>query len=377
MSSVSGANVRFTKLFHICFAQNIPFVAYLLPGSNDLKIAIQYKSLPRTINLSEIAKCKGFIVAPFDLDNHLPVRLIEPDLLLNSEVSDEQLSILRNVELFRDIESTHGTVKSTTQEQYTQKVTEGKKKIADGSFEKFVLSRTLVETAHEGFDPSLFLELVHKAYPNTLRYVFNIPGAGCWMGATPEPLVSMKGNSVQVTSLAGTQKMSDNLVDDISWGTKELIEQRFVTTYIEDSIKKFGETEYTIDGPSNFRAANVVHLKTVFNIKSLNIRSKFGDFVKEIHPTPSVCGLPKQAALTYIKSVENHSREYYSGFLGPVNMMEETQLFVNLRCMQWTAQNFVFYAGAGITAGSDPDLEWEETNQKLVAMRSIIQQIKQ
>jgi isochorismate synthase len=58
-------------------------------------------------------------------------------------------------------------------------------------------------------------------------------------------------------------------------------------------------------------------------------------------------------------------------------MMEETQLFVNLRCMQWTAQNFVFYAGAGITAGSDPELEWEETNQKLVAMQSIIQQTKQ
>jgi isochorismate synthase len=377
MSFVSGANVRFTRLFHICFTQNIPFVAYLLPGSNDLIIAIQYKSLPRTINLSEIAKCKGFIIAPFDLDNHLPVWLIEPDMLLNSEVSDEQLATLLNVELFRDIANTLATVKSTTKEQYTQKVIEGKKRIADGSFEKFVLSRTLVESVHDGFDPSLFLELVYKAYPNTLRYVFNIPGAGCWMGATPEPLVSTKGINVQVTSLAGTQKLNENLVDDISWGTKELIEQRFVTNYIEESIKKFGETEYTIDGPNNFRAANVVHLKTVFNIQSRSITSKLGDFVKEIHPTPSVCGLPKQAALAYIKSVENHSREYYSGFLGPVNLMDETQLFVNLRCMQWTAQNFVFYAGAGITAGSDPELEWEETNQKLVAMQSIIQQTKQ
>jgi isochorismate synthase len=377
MSFVSGAYARFTRLFHICFEQNIPFVAYLLPGSNDLKIAIQYKSLPRKINLSELSKCKGFIIAPFDLDNHLPVWLIEPDLLLNSEVSDVQLSTLRNVELFRDIINTSGTVISTTKEQYTQKVSEGKRKIAEQSFEKFVLSRALVEAVHDGFDPSLFLDLVHKAYPNTLRYVFNIPGTGCWMGATPEPLVSIKGNNVQVTSLAGTQKMNENLVDDISWGTKELIEQRFVTNYIEKSIRKFGETEYTIDGPHNFRAANVVHLKTVFNIQSRSITSKLGDFVKEIHPTPSVCGLPKQAALAYIKSVENHSREYYSGFLGPVNLMDETQLFVNLRCMQWTAQNFVFYAGAGITAGSDPELEWEETNQKLVAMQSIIQQTKQ
>ncbi|HEX2934568.1 MAG TPA: isochorismate synthase [Bacteroidales bacterium] len=376
MSFVSGINVKFTKVFHICFEQNIPFVAYLLPGSNDLIIAIQYKSLPRKINLSELPKCKGFIVAPFDLYNHLPVWLLEPDMLLNAEVSDEQLSALRNVELFRNMNKAQCTVLSTTKEQYTLKVSEGKKKIAGQSFEKYVLSRALVESVHEEFDPSLFLELVHKAYPNTLRYVLNIPGAGCWMGATPEPLVSVKDNNVEITSLAGTQKLSGNLVDDISWGTKELIEQRFVTNYIEESIKKFGETEYTIDGPHNFRAANVVHLKTVFNIRSRNIIAKLGDFVKEIHPTPSVCGLPKQAALAYIKSVENHSREYYSGFLGPVNLMEETQLFVNLRCMQWTAQHFVFYAGAGITAGSDPELEWEETNQKLVAMRSIIQQTK-
>lgn len=377
MSFVSGVNVKFTKLFHICFKQNIPFVAYLLPGSNDLKIVIQYKSLPRTIDLSEVPKCNGFIVAPFDLNNHLPAYIFEPDFLLTSGVTDEQLKELEEVNLFRNIHLDEKPVQSTTQEQYIRQVTEGKRKIADGSFEKFVLSRIAVENVHEGFDPAMFLDLVHKSYPHTLRYMFNIPGVGCWMGATPEPLISIHNNNIQVTSLAGTQKINNWPVDDISWGSKELIEQRFVTNYIEEAVRNFGETDYTIDGPHNFRAANVVHLKTVFNVQSQHIVSRLGDFIKEIHPTPSVCGLPKLTALSYIKSVEEHSRAYYSGFLGPVNLMEETQLFVNLRCLQWTGKKFVFYAGAGITAGSDPGSEWEETNQKLVAMQSIIQQTKE
>lgn len=377
MSFVSGVYVKFTKLFHICFAQNIPFVAYLLPDSNDLKIVIQYKSLPRTIDLSEITRCKGFIVAPFDLNNHLPAYLFEPDFLITSDVTNEQLQVLKEVKLFRDIQLVETPVQSTTQDQYIHQVTEGKLRIADGSFEKFVLSRVAVEHMHEGFDPAQFLDFVNQAYPHTLRYVFNIPGVGCWMGATPEPLISIKGNNIQVTSLAGTQKIDKWPVDDISWGAKELIEQRFVTNYIEEAVRNFGEAEYTIDGPHNFRAANIVHLKTVFNIQSQHIISRLGDFIQNIHPTPSVCGLPKLTALSYIKSVEEHSRAYYSGFLGPVNLMEETQLFVNLRCLQWTGEKFIFYAGAGITAGSDASSEWEETNQKLVAMQSVIQQTKQ
>jgi isochorismate synthase len=197
------------------------------------------------------------------------------------------------------------------------------------------------------------------------------------MGATPEPLLNINGDTIRVTSLAGTQKLHDNPVDDISWNSKELIEQRFVTNYIEETINKFRETTYTKEGPVNFMAANVVHLKSVFNIHSQHIITNLGNFIQDLHPTPSVCGLPKHEALAYIKSLEKHSRAYYAGFLGPVNMKKETQLFVNLRCIQWTGSNYVFYAGAGITSGSESALEWEETNQKLVAMLSIIHQTEQ
>jgi isochorismate synthase len=378
MSLVTRGNVRITELFRICSKQNIPFVAYYLPGSDQLNIIVQYKSLPRKLtDLSELSSLNGFIVAPFDLENHLPVYFFEPDFHITSEVSNDQLDTLLKTTSFQHISHKKEEVFSTSQKEYVLKVSQCQKLIANGSFEKLVISRVLKESASEGFNPALFLELIYQAYPDTLRYIFNIPGVGLWMGATPESLVTTQGSSVQITSLAGTQKLSNSFVDDISWGSKELIEQRFVTNYIEAALGKFGETIYEKQGPVNFRAANVVHLKTVFNIQSHRIVSGLGAFIKELHPTPSVCGLPKGSALTYIKTLESHSREYYSGFLGPLNMLNETHLFVNLRCLQYVNNNFILYAGAGITAGSNPELEWEETNQKLVAMLSIIQQTKQ
>src|SRR5699024_2965878 len=77
--------------------------------------------------------------------------------------------------------------------------------------------------------------------------------------------------------------------------------------------------------------------------------------LEALHPTPAVCGFPKQAAKEFILSHEPYNREFYAGFLGELNTKEKkirranrrnvenqayaqtkkkTELFVNLRCMK-------------------------------------------
>jgi isochorismate synthase len=94
--------------------------------------------------------------------------------------------------------------------------------------------------------------------------------------------------------------------------------------------------------------------------------------LKLLHPTSAVCGMPKEPATAFLKSFENYDREFYSGFLGPVNMDNYTSLFVNLRCAQLLDRKAYLYAGAGVTSDSNPEREWRETLIKNQTIQEIL-----
>ena len=106
-------------------------------------------------------------------------------------------------------------------------------------------------------------------------------------------------------------------------------------------------------------------------IKKGNIGLK--NLMSLLHPTPAVCGSPKNYAKTYILENENYEREFYTGFLGPVNeSTNKSRLFVNLRCMKIENDKANLFVGCGITEGSDPLNEWEETSHKSQTMLQVI-----
>nr|MBX2840287.1 chorismate-binding protein [Flammeovirgaceae bacterium] len=87
--------------------------------------------------------------------------------------------------------------------------------------------------------------------------------------------------------------------------------------------------------------------------------------LKLLHPTSAVCGMPKEKSLAFILENEDYDRELYSGYFGPVNIQNKTNIFVNLRCLQISKEEIVLYAGAGITEDSNPEKEWKETEIKM------------
>ena len=83
-----------------------------------------------------------------------------------------------------------------------------------------------------------------------------------------------------------------------------------------------------------------------------------------LHPTSAVCGMPLEESKKFILANESHERSFYSGYLGPVNIQNETELFVNLRCAKVFKNKLRLFSGAGITDDSIPEKEWEETELK-------------
>lgn len=192
------------------------------------------------------------------------------------------------------------------------------------------------------------------------------------MGATPELLVQKNKNQITTVSLAGTQIYQENMI----WQEKEKEEQRFVTNYIQDKLKKYCE-KIEIGAINTIKAGQLAHLKTIIQATIIE-DNKFFEIVKELHPTPAVCGLPKENALSFILKEENYNRAYYTGFLGEWNKdfenneTEKTQLYVNLRCMQIMNNQARIYVGCGITKDSIPENEYLEIVNKSNTMRAVL-----
>lgn len=363
--------------FHQFALENrIAFVTYKLPELEEVTTLVQWKTEPIALaNLMELEGKSGFVFAPFNIESHHPIRLIEPDLVIKGDKIDESLFTIFNDDLVKVKPSTTNVVCSpseTSRELYLAKVDDFRSKLNPGKLDKLVLSRISIEAKPRGFNPSILLRELQHSYPDAFVFMIHITDAGLWIGASPEPLLQIKDDVVSTVSLAGTRLYSGQSIDS-EWGAKELEEQEIVTRYIDRILESFQIKQYSRQGPQTKLAGAVEHLLTRFTFNLDDLQGKILKLIDAIHPTPSVCGLPKDEALEIILNSEEHDREYYTGFLGTFNIEKQYALFVNLRCMRVGVDQLIYFLGAGITAGSDPEKEWEETNSKKRTLMSIVE----
>jgi isochorismate synthase len=215
-----------------------------------------------------------------------------------------------------------------------------------------------------------------KAYPNSFVNFFHIPKIGTWIGASPEVLIETKGEYFHTMSLAGTQPAKgENPLKTAAWTSKEIEEQALVSRYIVDCFKKIRLREYDEYGPKTVLAGTLLHLRSDFrvNMAKTNFPQLGSVMLELLHPTSAVCGMPREAAHSFLKEYEGFDRSFFAGFIGPVNINAETSIFVNLRTASISENKAILYAGAGVTEDSDPEKEWEETELKCQIIGKFIQ----
>jgi len=83
--------------------------------------------------------------------------------------------------------------------------------------------------------------------------------------------------------------------------------------------------------------------------------------------------MPREAAHHFLKNYEDFDRSFFAGFIGSVNINQETSIYVNLRTASIQSDTAILYAGAGVTEDSDPEKEWEETELKCQIIGKFIQ----
>jgi isochorismate synthase len=245
--------------------------------------------------------------------------------------------------------------------------------INDAGIAKVVVSRTAPVELPQGFHPVDLFTALCERYPHAFVSLVSVPGAGTWVGASPELLLGLDDASLTTVALAGTQKRNGVPIEQIVWGRKEIIEQAMVSRYVCDFFAGAQAHDVEQSGPQTVTAGGVVHLKSSFRVVRPEAeRMRLANRVLgELHPTSAVCGMPRREALSFIQAREGYDRGFYSGYLGPVHIEGRSALYVNLRCMQLRSApndgsrpSASLYVGAGITADSDPTAEWRETELK-------------
>ena len=337
----------------------LPFVCYCKPNSDTIISLLQKNDSLIEWNHDEV----GFAIVSFDNEQRYIISESQSDVYYERvAVSD---FIYPNNRVFKIDES--------AKTKFEDLVTKAVQEIEAGTFEKVVLSRKELIALND-FDLEMIFNQLLVNYPNAFNYSFYHPKVGFWIGASPEQFLKIEGNKIKTIALAGTQLSADS--KNSIWEEKEIEEQQIVTDFIVNNLKQFSNSVLKSE-PYNFKAGTIIHIRTDIEAVIEN-KSNLENIIDLMHPTPAVCGFPKEVAKKFILKNEGHDREFYAGFLGEWNKdfltfkEGNSDLFVNLRCMKIKNNNAELFIGCGINKGSNPEKEYIETVNKSQTMKKVL-----
>jgi len=252
-------------------------------------------------------------------------------------------------------------------------VEDATKAMTDGPLRKVVLAREITVHADAPFDAGEILGRLRTTYPGCLLY--RVDG---FVGASPELLVSRAGDIVRSHPMAGTAARGGDPSTDarlaaaLLASTKDREEHQITIDMVHDTLLNWcSYVDYEAE-PSIVPVANVQHLATLVEGRLSQPAPSVLELVDALHPTPAVCGSPREQALTFIRAHEGFDRGPYAGAVGWVDSRGNGSWAVSVRCAMLDGHVARVYAGNGIVADSDPATELAETRSKLQAMLSAL-----
>lgn len=340
----------------LLYKEKKPFVVFASPFENHINLLAQKDNTSFT---SEEVKEDVFIFAPFNTIEpllYIPYEEATLEKFTNNfGIEYPPLLNIKDKEL--DKESYLSLLKKTIQFLNTTEAS------------KVVISRKQ-DIQLINFNFTTLVKSLFSKYQEAFKYIWYHPQSGIWIGATPELLLSTKEGGFSTMALAGTKPI--DIENKIVWSEKEKIEHEYVVDAITQTIGK-ALSVYKVSKTYTHQAGSLAHLRTdITGILNKN-KNTFTTILNALHPTPAVCGTPREHAKKYILENEGYARSFYTGYLGNLSCYKGTSsLYVNLRCAKIENNQATLYVGGGITKDSIPENEWEETQNKMQTMLAVL-----
>ncbi|WP_088317688.1 isochorismate synthase MenF [Kineosporia sp. R_H_3] len=254
-------------------------------------------------------------------------------------------------------------------------VAEAIRRIGAGALEKVVLARDLEAYAERPVDVRALLGRLANRYPGC--WTFSVDGL---VGATPEMLVRREKGLVTSRVLAGTIRRTGDdehdlaLAASLARSSKDGEEHEYAVRSVADALAPHCTSMNVPESPFVLHLANVMHLATDVTGVLRDDTTSLG-LAAALHPSAAVCGTPTEVAASVISEIEGMDRDRYAGPVGWMDAQGDGEWGIALRCARVDGEDgrrLRLFAGCGIVAGSDPERELAESNDKLVPMRDAL-----
>jgi isochorismate synthase len=316
-------------------------------------------------------KCNPILVGAIPFDMNQPAQLVVPEWYERVKPLDHNLSPFIDKDFIH-----HASEQSFVPNHvdFLDMIEQALSIFENSLLKKVVLSKILKLTLDKSVDvPRLLANIMAQ---NPSAYHFSVPlENSVLIGASPELLLRKQGNKIFSNPLAGSAKRLINLDADrqaaktLANSAKDQYEHRLVVDAIRAALLPVVESLKTQEEPSVIATPTMWHLSTDIEARlpAINPPSVF-DLIKQIHPTPAMCGTPTVSAQHHIAALEPHQRGFFSGLVGWCDSKGDGEWAIAIRCAEVSGNKVTLFAGAGVVPDSNPESEWLETSAKMRTM---------
>lgn len=352
-------------------------------GAVGYDVIRQYERIPDTNKeVVDTPTVHLMVFNEFVVYDHLHDR-IKLIVLAEKDKAEEANSILDRMEAevksavpesryaISEIRSTKFT-SNMTKEKYMSMVERAKKYIYDGDIFQVVLSQRLTaETDHEAIDLYRRLRTIN---PSPYLFYFNY-GDYQVAGSSPEMLVEVKNNVVRTCPIAGTRKRGKDvfedarLADSLLNDPKEKAEHIMLVDLARNDmgrVAKIGSV-HVKEFMQVHNYSHVMHLVSLVEGEKREDKDSF-EVLSTFLPAGTLSGAPKIRAMEIIEELEEEKRGIYGGAVGYFSFNGNMDTCIAIRTMVIKGGKVYMQAGAGIVADSVPEMEYEESHNKVRAL---------
>jgi anthranilate synthase component 1 len=257
-------------------------------------------------------------------------------------------------------------------EKFIGAVERAKRYIVDGDIMQVVLAqRTSVPF---GASPLAFYRALRALNPSP--YMFHLDFGGYQVvGASPEILVRLEGDSVTLRPIAGTRPRGQtrdedaHLAADLLADPKERAEHVMLMDLGRNDVGRIAAVG-TVKVTEQMAIEYYSHVMHIASNVEGKIKPGMGamDVFRAAFPAGTVSGAPKVRAMEIIDELEPTKRGIYAGAVGYLSFSGDMDVAIALRTAVIKDGRLYVQAGAGIVADSVPESEWIETQNKARAL---------
>jgi anthranilate synthase component I len=263
--------------------------------------------------------------------------------------------------------------RTMSSEEYRAAIDTAQEHIRAGDIFQVVLSQRFdLELGADPFDVYRALRLLN---PSPYLYFLRFPEVTV-VGASPEPMVRLRGGIVTSRPIAGSRPRGENeqhdrlLEGELAEDPKELAEHIMLVDLARNDVGRvvrFG-TEKVEELMTIERYSHIMHITSQVSGELAEGKGPT-DVLRATLPAGTLSGAPKVRAMEIIDELEPTKRGVYGGVVGYIDFSGNVDTAIAIRTMVVSPDGRAsVQAGAGIVADSDPGSEDEECAHKARAL---------